>query len=191
MPGDEPGGIVVGDEVPQPAAKVLDGVEGMHPEKVLLQGADEAFRDTVALGLADERGRALDAEEGDLVLEVTGHVVRAVVVTEREALGHILLDGTEVAQDALAHRLEGLEAVAGAGGMAADALAGAVVDGDEDPGPALSEGHSLGHVGAPHDIHGGGGDGAVVRALPRAADPGGREQAGPAPPAAGPPGRGG
>src|SRR3712207_8603712 len=122
--GDEPGGIVVGDEVPQPAAQLFDGVEGMHPQEVLLQGADEAFRDAVALRLADEGGRALDAEEGDLILEVTGHVVGAVVVAERETLGDVPLDGAEVAQDALAHRLERLEAVAGAGGMAADALAG-------------------------------------------------------------------
>ena len=41
-------------------------------------------------------------------------------------------------QHALAHRLERFEAVAGARGMAADALAGAMVDGDEDPGrPSL------------------------------------------------------
>src|SRR5918997_766856 len=36
--GDEPGGIVVGDEVPQPAAQLFDGVEGMHPQEVLLEG---------------------------------------------------------------------------------------------------------------------------------------------------------
>ena len=32
VPGDEPGGVVVGDEVPQRAPQVLDGVEGVHPE---------------------------------------------------------------------------------------------------------------------------------------------------------------
>src|SRR3954454_25277898 len=98
----------------------------MHPQ-VLLQGADEALGDAVALGLADEGRRALDAEEGDLVLEVARHVVGAVVVPEGEALGRVPLDAAEVPQDALAHRLERLEAVAGAGGVAADALAGAVV----------------------------------------------------------------
>ena len=86
-----------------------------------------------------EGGRALDAEEGDLVLEVAGHVVRAVVVPEGETLGCVLFDAAEVAQHALAHRLECLEAVAGAGGMVADALAGAVIDGDEDPGPTFSD----------------------------------------------------
>src|SRR3954469_19671016 len=133
--------------------------------------------DTVALGLADEGGRALDAKEGDLILEVAGQVVGAVVVAERETLGHGLLDGAEVAQDALAHRLEGLEAVAGARGMAANALAGAVVNGDEHPGPTLVQGHGLGHVGAPHHIHGGGGDGAVMGARLGTADAMWREQA--------------
>src|SRR4051794_40390167 len=162
----------------------------MHPEEVLFQGANEALGDAVALGLADEGGRALEAEEADLVLEVAGHVVRAMVVAQGEALSHVLLDAAEMAQDALAHRLERLEAVAGAGGMAADALAGAVVDGDEDPGPALAQGDSLGHVGAPHHIHGGGGDGAVMGALLRATDALWREQAVLAHEAADPPGRG-
>ena len=52
VPGDEPGGVVVGDEVLQPAVQVLAGVEAVHPQEVLLRGADEAFRDAVALRLA-------------------------------------------------------------------------------------------------------------------------------------------
>ncbi len=40
MPGDEPSRVVVGNEVLQPAAQLFDGVEGVHPEKVLLQGKD-------------------------------------------------------------------------------------------------------------------------------------------------------
>src|SRR5918998_3572063 len=135
VPGDEPGGVAVGDEVLQSAAQLFDGVEGLHPQEVLLEGADEALRDAVALRLADEGGRALDAEEADLGLEVARQVVGAVVVAQRQAVGCAAVDGAEAAQDALTHRLERLEAVAGAGGMAADALAGAVVDGDEDPGP--------------------------------------------------------
>src|SRR3954466_254474 len=162
----------------------------MHPEEVLLQGADEAFGDAVALGLADEGGRALDAKKGDLVLEVAGHVVRAVVVAEGETLGRALLDAAEVAQHALAHRLERLEAVTGAGDMVADALAGAVVDGNEHPGPAISDGHGLGHVGPPHGVHHRGGDGAIMGALLGTADPVWREQAVLTHQAADPPGRG-
>ncbi len=52
VPGDEPGGVVAGDEVLQPAAQVFDAVEGMHPQEVLFEGADEAFGHAVALGLA-------------------------------------------------------------------------------------------------------------------------------------------
>src|SRR4051812_15963300 len=92
------------------------------------------------------------------------------VVAEGETLGHILLDPAEVTQHALAHRLECLEAVAGAGGMVADALAGAVVDGNEHPGPPLAQGDGLGHVGAPHYVHRRGGDGAVMGARLGTAD---------------------
>ena len=56
VPGDEPGDVVVGHELLQPAAQVLDGVEAVHPQEVLFEGSDEAFRDAVALGLADEGG---------------------------------------------------------------------------------------------------------------------------------------
>src|SRR5215210_6339397 len=176
MPGDEPSGVVVGDEIPQRAAKLFDGVEGVHPKEVLLQGADEAFRDAVALRLADEGRRALDAEEPDLALEVARHVVRAVVVAQGEPLGDAAADRAEVAQAALTDRLERLEAVAGRGGVAADALAGAVVDRDEDARLSLGQGDGLGHVGAPHHVHRGGGDGAVMRAPLRTADPVRREQ---------------
>src|SRR5215213_2944240 len=176
MPGDEPSGVVVGDEIPQRAAKLFDGVEGVHPKEVLLQGADEAFRDAVALRLADEGRRALDAEEPYLALEVARHGVRAVVVAQGEPLGDAAADRAEVAQDALTDRLERLEAVAGRGGVAADALAGAVVDRDEDARLSLGQGDGLGHVGAPHHVHRGGGDGAVMRAPLRTADPVRREQ---------------
>src|SRR4051794_33903679 len=162
----------------------------MHPKEVLFQGANEALGDAVALGLADEGGRALDAEEGDLVLEVAGHVVRAVVVAEGETLGRVLLDAAEVAQHALADRLERLEAVTGASGMVADALAGAVVDGNEHPGPTFFDGHGLGHVGASHCVHRGGGDGAVVGALLGTTDAVRRQQAVLAHEATDPPGRG-
>ena len=44
---DEPSGVVVGNELLQPAAQVLDGVEGVHPQEVLFEGADEALGDAV------------------------------------------------------------------------------------------------------------------------------------------------
>src|SRR4051812_50178047 len=104
----------------------------MHPEEVLFQSADKALGDAVALGLADEGGRALDAEEGDLVLEVARHVVGAVVVAEGETLGRVLLAAAEVAPHALAHRLQSLAGVSKAGGMGAPPRAGAAVGGGEN-----------------------------------------------------------
>ena len=56
-------------------------LEAPHPQHILLQRADEAFRDTVAFGLPHEARGALDAEEGDVLLEIVGQIVRPVVVT--------------------------------------------------------------------------------------------------------------
>ena len=36
--GDEPGRVLVGNEVLQRASQLFDGVEGVHPEEVLLDG---------------------------------------------------------------------------------------------------------------------------------------------------------
>ena len=93
------------------------------------------------------------------------------VVAQRQAVGDAAADVAKMAQHAPTDWPERLEAVAGGGGMAADALAGAVVDGDEDASPAFGQGDGLSHVGAPHEVHRGGVDGAVMGALLRTADP--------------------
>jgi hypothetical protein len=54
-----------------------------------------------------------------------------VVVAQGEAAGDIPAERSEVMPDSLADRLERLEAGSAAGSMDADALGGAVVDGDE------------------------------------------------------------
>src|SRR5215210_3301969 len=101
MSGDEPGRVVVGDEVLQRAPQLFDGVEGVHPKEVLLERADEALRDAVAFWFTDEGRRALEAEEADLVLEIARHVVRAMVVAQRQAVGDTAADVAKVAQHAL------------------------------------------------------------------------------------------
>src|SRR5512144_1108287 len=142
-----------------------------HPQEVFLECTDEALSDAVAFGLAHEGRRGLDAEEGDLALEVVGHIVRSVVVPEHEAGGHVLADGPEVPAHTLADRLQGLEAVGALVGVDADAFTVAVIDGDEDVGHALGQGDALGHIGAPQDVHGLRGDDAVVRPVRSLADP--------------------
>src|SRR3712207_6913238 len=82
---DQPSSVVGLAELEQRHAQLLDGVEGPEPEQVLLERADEALGAAIALRCSDERGRARDAEEGDLALEVVADVLRAVVVAEGEA----------------------------------------------------------------------------------------------------------
>src|SRR5512132_2733063 len=84
MAADQPVGVVPGGEIQQRQAQFLDGREVAHPQEVFLECPDEALGDAVALGLAHEGRRGLDAEEGDLALEVVGHIVRSVVVPEHE-----------------------------------------------------------------------------------------------------------
>ena len=93
----------------QGQAERLDGVEAPHPQQILLQRADEAFRDAVAFGFPHETRRALDAEERDLLLKVVREIVRPVVVPEPEPAGHAVADLTEAFADALADRLQGLK----------------------------------------------------------------------------------
>ena len=102
-------------------------------------------------GGPDEGRRALDAQEAQLLLEVAGHVLAAVVVADREAAGDVLREAAEVAPHPLAERLEGLEAVRVEGSVDADALGRAVVDGDEHGRLALA-GDRRGQVGAPHRV---------------------------------------
>src|SRR5512132_1962339 len=112
-----------------------------------------------------------EAEEGDVALEVVGHIVRSVVVAKLQPRCHVLSDRAEVPAHTLADRLQGLEAVGALVGVDADAFAVAVIDGDEDVGHALGQGDALGHIGAPQDVHILGGDGAVVRLVRSLADP--------------------
>ena len=88
MPRDEPSFIVAPGECDEFGAQVLDGFERPHPEQVLLQGSDEALGDAVALGFAHEGRRSFDAQTFDLVLEIAGHVIGAMIVTQLEPTRH-------------------------------------------------------------------------------------------------------
>src|SRR5512147_2845411 len=111
MTGDQPVGVVGVGELEQRQAQVLDGLEVPHPQQVFLESADKTLGNAVALGLAHEGRRGVDAEEGDLVLEVVRHVVGAVVVAEFEPGSDVLADSAEVLAHALPDRLQGLKAV--------------------------------------------------------------------------------
>ena len=98
VPLDQPVFVVGLPEVEQGEAELLDGLEGPHPEEVLLERPDEPLGAAVALGRADEGRRALGAEEGDLLLEGVGHVLAAVVVADGETAGGVLGEPAEAAR---------------------------------------------------------------------------------------------
>src|ERR671927_1595526 len=82
---DQPGRVVSLAEGEQRLTQLLDRGEAPHPQQVLLQRADEALGAAVALRRPHERRRALGAQEAELLLEIVGHVLRAVVVPDGEA----------------------------------------------------------------------------------------------------------
>jgi hypothetical protein len=134
---DQPGLVVAELEGVEGLQEVGDGGEALNPEQLLLQGPDESLGHSVPLRLPDVGRAAADAEEVEFRLVVARHELAAVVVAEGEACGDALPVASEALPDPLADHLEGLEAVPVAGRVDADALLGAVVDGDEDGGVAL------------------------------------------------------
>ena len=51
----------------------FQGLEMPHPEKLLLESAEETFDAAVAFGLTDEGRGGLQAEKADLALKVVAH----------------------------------------------------------------------------------------------------------------------
>ena len=148
----------------QGQAEFLDGFEAPHPQQILLQRADEALRDAVPFGLPHETRGAVDAEEGDLLLEIVGQISSTRGRDAAAARGrHASTDTAEAFADTLADGLQGLEAGSALGRMQTDARGRAVIDGHKHAGRSLAPGHRGRHVGAPHDVRRLGGDRAVVR----------------------------
>src|SRR3954447_1449344 len=77
---DQPGRVVGFPEREQRLPQLLDGLERSHPEQVFLQRADEPLGAAIAFRCPHEGGRTVDAEEGEFLLEVIGHVLGAVIV---------------------------------------------------------------------------------------------------------------
>lgn len=87
-------------------------VSKCRTQSSLFQRADEPLGAAIAFRCLDERGGAFDAEERDLLLEVVRHILRSVVMTDREAMGDVLGEPTDVPAHALADRFQRLEPVA-------------------------------------------------------------------------------
>ncbi len=78
--GDQPGGVVGGLEGMEAVQEVRHGGEAVDPQQLFFESPDEALRDSVALRLPDVGRAACDAQAPQLVLEVVGAVLAAVVV---------------------------------------------------------------------------------------------------------------
>src|SRR3954471_23834386 len=160
---DQPAVVVGLAEREQRLTEFLD--EGPHPEQVLLQGADEPLGAAIAFRCPHEGGRTLDPEKDEFLLEVIGHVLRAVIVAHGQTAGDRLGEPAEMLPYALADRLQGLEAGGPDMRVNADAFGRAVIDRDEHCGLAFA-GDRRRQVGAPHCINLVRDDGAVVAARP-------------------------
>ena len=86
MPLEKPAVVVALDEGPDRGSGLLEGFEVVQMDALLLERADGALRDAVALRLAYIGGRA-DAEPLDLGLELPSPVLRAPVVALTENPG--------------------------------------------------------------------------------------------------------
>jgi hypothetical protein len=67
---DQPGVVVCVPELQQGLTQFFDRLEVAHPKQVLFQRADEPLGAAIAFRRADEGGRAFDAQERDLLLDV-------------------------------------------------------------------------------------------------------------------------
>src|SRR4029434_5366939 len=84
---DQPGRVVGLAERQQRLAQFLDGGKGPHTQQLSREGADEPLGTAIAFRCPDEGGRTLDAEEGDLGLEVVRHVLRSMVMPHGQTAG--------------------------------------------------------------------------------------------------------
>lgn len=163
--------IVEISERQQDVAQILDRIEVLDPQRVLLEGADEALGAAIPLRGAHEGGRARDAQERELRLEGVRHVLASVIVPDAQAGGDLGREAAEGLPHPLADRLQRLEARDPARRMDAHALCRAVIDGHEHRDLPLSR-PGGGQVGAAHRVDPVRDDGAIVVARSaRCADP--------------------
>ena len=77
--------VVAGSGGREGLVELVDVVEGLEPEELFPEGADEAFRHSVALGLGDEGRGGANPKEGELLLEVAAQKLAAMVVPQGES----------------------------------------------------------------------------------------------------------
>ena len=127
-------------------------------------------------GLGDEGVGRLDAPELDLVGEVVRQILGAVIhpqsqSSSRAGRGRAIQPGKSHGD-----RLQGGDAIAALADMPADTLGVPMLDGGEDPAPAVVHREHPNAVGAPHEVRGMSDDLTVMGIAATAAAAMGREQ---------------
>jgi hypothetical protein len=61
---DEPGCVVPPSELVEGEAEVLDGLEGLDPQELLLEGPDESLGDAVARGFGERVAYSVSGSTG-------------------------------------------------------------------------------------------------------------------------------
>src|SRR3989442_6826895 len=149
-PLDQPLGVVALDELTDDRARLGQRRELVQVEALLLQRPHESFRDAVALRLADVGRRDRDAEPFPLVDPGVGDVLRPPITPQAQAARDLLAEGAEGVPHALADWLQRGPAIADLGRVPAHDLVDRVIDGPEEPAPAVLLGVEAGRVRAPH-----------------------------------------
>ena len=93
-------------ELQQRLPQFLDGVEGPHPQQLLLQRADEPFSHAVALRGPDEAWAGFDPQEAEFLLESMAHVLWTMIVAQYQAGGDAFRQRVTVLPDPLMDRLQ-------------------------------------------------------------------------------------
>src|SRR5262249_38724693 len=147
------------------APRLGEALEALEIEALLLERAHEALDDAVALRLPDVRWRDRHPQPLHLVDPGIGDVLRPPVAADPEPARHVLGEAAEHVAHALAQRLEGGPPIADLRGVPPDEFVDTVIDGAEEPAPAVRLGVKARRVGAPHLIRARGGDRARMRGI--------------------------
>ena len=83
VPGDEPSFVVVSGERDERGSQVFDGIEGPHPQQVLLQGSDERSATPLPSGSRTKEGEASIPRHS--ISPWKSHVVGAMIVTQLQS----------------------------------------------------------------------------------------------------------
>src|SRR5262249_62416183 len=103
---DEPLVVVPQDESADDRPGLIEGVEAVQPQTLFLEGAHEAFDDTIALRLADEGWAVAHPEPGQFRAKRIGDILRAPVAPHRQTASDVLSERAEGSPHALVNRLE-------------------------------------------------------------------------------------